>query len=199
MDKLVGLVILAAGASTRLGQPKQLLTYRGRSFLYNAVEVAFSSTCSPIIVVLGADAQQLRPEISQFPVQVVENRQWREGISASIRVGIQALKATPGKIEAAVLMLCDQPFVSSQIINQLVEAHRLTGKPIVASEYAKTLGVPALFSHTFFPELMALKGDQGAKLLIRKYPHQVLAVPFPEGAIDIDTPHDYELFQTLID
>lgn len=153
----VGIVILAAGASTRMGKPKQLLPYRGRSLLSHTVEVAIASVCRPIVVVLGADAEQIRQEVNQFPVQVVENFWWTEGMSASIRCGIQTLAATSQTTEAVVIALCDQPFISAQVINHLVETHRLTGKPIVASEYAGTLGVPALFSRNFFSELMSLK------------------------------------------
>jgi len=194
-----GLVILAAGASTRMGRPKQLLLYQERSFLCHVVETAVASICQPIVVVLGAHAEQLKHEVSQLPVQVVENARWAEGMSSSIRAGILSLCAVPEKIEAAVLMLCDQPFVSPQIINQLVEAYHFTGKPIVASAYAETLGVPALFSSTLFSELMTLTEAEGAKKIIMKYTHEVLSVPFPEGVIDIDTPKDYEQLRTMTD
>lgn len=194
----VGIVILAAGASTRLGTPKQLLPLHGRSFLRHAAETALASVCQPIIVVLGAYAERLRQEVENLPVQVVENLRWAEGMSSSVGAGIAALEATSDKISAVVLTLCDQPFVSAQVINQLVKAYHVTGKPIVASEYAGTLGVPALFSRTFFSELKALTRGEQAKKVIRKHAHEVFGVPFPEGAIDIDTPNDYEQFQTMI-
>lgn len=194
----VGVVILAAGASTRMGTPKQLLPLQGRSFLRQAAETALASVCQPIIVVLGAYAEQLRQEVENLPVQVVENLRWAEGMSSSVWAGVAALDATPDKISAVVLTLCDQPFVSAQVINQIVEAYHVTGKPIVASEYAGTLGVPALFSRTFFSELKALRRGEGAKQVITKHAHEVFGVPFPEGAIDIDTPKDYEQFQSMI-
>lgn len=193
----IGIIILAAGASTRMGTPKQLLRYQGYSLLRHTVEVAVASVCRPIIVVLGAYAQQIQPEISQLRVQVVENLQWTEGMSASIRVGIQALSAAQ-EIEAVILALCDQPFVSTQIINQLVKAYYSTNKSIVACEYAKTLGVPALFSYPLFSELMVLKGGEGAKQVIKKYTQEVIGVSFPEGATDIDTPKDYEQFLNMV-
>ncbi len=102
------------------------------------------------------------------------------------------LNALTDNIEAVVLTVCDQPFVSAQIINQLVEAYYYTGKPIIASEYSGTSGVPALFSHRFFLELTDLKETEGAKQIIKKYSHEVFSIPFPEGAIDIDTPNEYE-------
>lgn len=187
----IGIVILAAGASTRMGTPKQLLRYQEYSLLRHTVEVAVASVCRPIIVVLGAYAQLIQPEISQLPVQVVENLQWTEGMSSSIRVGIQVLKTSP-EIEAVIVALCDHPLISTQIINRLVEAYHSTNKPIIACEYAQILGVPALFSHRLFSELLALKGSEGAKQVIKKHPQEVFGVFFPEGTTDIDTPKDYE-------
>jgi molybdenum cofactor cytidylyltransferase len=191
----VGLIILAAGASTRMGTPKQLLSYQGRSFIRHMAEVAIASVCQPIAVVLGANAQQIKPEVSELPVQIVDNQQWAEGMSTSIRVGIEALLAVNQNLEAVVIALCDQPFVSSQMVNQIVEAYHFTGKPIIASEYAGTLGVPALFSRLLCSELMALKSTEGAKQLIKRHINEVFSIPFPDGAIDIDTPNDYEQLQ----
>ena len=190
----IGIIILAAGASRRMGTPKQLLLHQGRSFLSYIVEVAIASMCHPIVVVLGANAEQIKSEVS-FRVQVVENTRWTEGKSSSIVVGMQAL--VNQNIEGVAITLCDQPFVSTQIIAQLIAAYRLTGKSIVASEYAGTLGVPAFFSRAFFPELMTLGATEGAKHLIRRHSDQVFSVPFPEGEIDIDTPTDYQQFQTM--
>ena len=195
----VGLIILAAGASTRMGSPKQLLPYQGRSFIRHITEVAIASLCQPIAVVLGAHAERIKPEISQFPIQIVENQQWAEGMSTSIRVGLEALLAMNPNLEAVAIALCDQPFVSSPILERIVEAYHLTGKPIIASEYSGTLGVPALFNRTLFSELMTLKSTEGAKKLIKKHIHEVFSVSFPEGVIDIDTPKDYEQLQTLIE
>lgn len=193
----VGLIILAAGASTRMGTPKQLLLYQGCSLIRHVTENAIASVCEPIIVVLGANAERIKPEINQLPIQIVENQQWTEGMSASIRVGLEALLAVNQNLEAVAIALCDQPFVSSQTFNRIIEAYRVTGKPIIASEYSGTLGVPALFNRALFSELMALKSTDGAKKLIKKHMHEVFSVPFPEGAIDIDTPKDYEQLQTV--
>lgn len=188
----VGTVILAAGASTRMGTPKQLLPYQGSNLLAHTVKAALTSVCRPIIVVLGAHAQQIMQEISQFPVQVIENRQWSEGMGSSIRTGMNTLNAVPESIDAVVLMLCDQPFISCKIINKIVDVYYSTNKPIVAAEYSGTFGVPALFSHTFFSELATLECMEGAKQVIAKHSRDVFCVPFSQGAIDIDTPQDYE-------
>ncbi|MFE1746883.1 NTP transferase domain-containing protein [Coleofasciculus sp. H7-2] len=194
---VVGLIVLAAGASTRMGTPKQLLLYQGRSFLRHTAEIAIASICQPIVVVLGANAERMKPEVNLLPVQIVENPQWAEGMSSSIRVGIEALANLNQNLEAVAIALCDQPFISSQLLNQIVEAYHLTRQPIIASEYAGSLGVPALFSRTLFPELMSLKTTVGAKQIIKKYSSEVFRLPFPEGVIDIDTPKDYQKFQAI--
>lgn len=195
---MVGLMILAAGASIRMGTPKQLLPYQGRSFIRHITEIAIASVCQPIAVVLGANAEQIKPEISQLPVQIVENQQWEEGMSASIRVGLEALLAVNQNLDAVVIALCDQPFVSSQTLNRIVEAYQVTGKPIIASEYAETFGVPALFKRTLFSELISLNSSEGAKQLIERHIHEGFSILFPDGAIDIDNPTEYEQLQTLI-
>lgn len=188
----IGLVILAAGASARMGTPKQLLRYREQSLIRHVIEVAIASVCHPIIVVLGANAECIKLEIESLDIQLIENPLWVEGISTSVRTGVEALKASNLDVEAVVLMVCDQPFVSTQLINQLVENYRTTGRLIVASEYAGTLGVPALFHRSLFPELTALGGDVGARRVIKQHTLEAFGIPFPEGAIDLDTPQDYE-------
>ncbi|MEH1939223.1 MAG: nucleotidyltransferase family protein [Nostoc sp.] len=188
----VGLIILAAGAATRMGRPKQLLSYQGRSLILHAVEVALASFCQPIIVVLGAYIEEIKPELMPKPVQIVENSQWQEGMSSSIRVGINALLATNSKLDAAIVSLADQPLVYPQVFNQLIQCYQDTQKIIIASKYNETVGVPALFSNALFPELMQLEGAKGAKALIQKYTDTRLLVAIPEAAIDIDTPDDYE-------
>ena len=188
----IGLIILAAGAATRMGRPKQLLSYQGRSLILHAVEVALASMSQPIIVVLGAYVEQIKPELMLKAVQVVENSQWQEGMSSSIRAGISMLLKTNSKLDAVIISLADQPLVSPQIFNQLIQSYQETQKVIIASKYNETTGVPALFSNALFPELMQLEGDKGAKALIQKYIDTGLILLIPEAAIDIDTPDDYK-------
>ena len=187
----IGIVILAAGSSTRMGTPKQLLRYQGRSLLRHTIEVAIASVCQPIIVVLGAYAQLIKPDISKLSIQIVENLQWTKGMSSSIQVGIQEIKTSYQEVEAVIVTLCDQPFISTEIINQLALAYHSTSQPIIACEYAETLGVPALFSDRLFLELMTITGGEGAKQVIKKHSQEVFSIFFPEGATDIDTPKEY--------
>ncbi len=192
-----GLVILAAGASTRMSRPKQLLLYRGQTLIRRAVESALTSVCRPIVVVIGAHAELVKNELEHLPVLVADNAEWQQGMSSSIRIGIETLITCGEEMEGAVIMLCDQPFVTAGVVNALVEARRKTGKMIVASAYGEARGVPAFFSRQFFPEITALKANDGARQVIANHPDDVATISFAEGAIDVDTPRDYELLETV--
>ena len=192
----VGAVILAAGASTRMGRPKQLLQFGGKAMLRRAASVALKAGCRPVVVVTGANATASRKALRGLDVQEAENQQWESGISSSVRVGIEAVITASPQIAAVVLMLCDQPFVTREIIAQLVAAHRETGRSIVASGYGGSYGVPALFGKAHFAELTTLKGAAGAKQVIQKHLPKVHLLPFPEGEIDIDTPDDLARLQS---
>jgi molybdenum cofactor cytidylyltransferase len=183
---VIGLVVLAAGASVRLGRPKQLLRHGGRSLLRAAAEEAVRSGCKPVVVVLGAEAERLEPELHGLDVSVVVNTRWREGMSTSVQAGIEAL----GAVDAAVMMLCDQPFVTAPLLRRLVEAHE-QGRRLAACEYGGGLGVPALFDRALFPELQALEGDKGARKVLAAHAAEAARIPFPEGAVDVDTLEDY--------
>jgi molybdenum cofactor cytidylyltransferase len=192
----IGIILLAAGESSRMGEPKQLLRYEGETLLSRAVRVALETLCRPIVVVLGARAEDLRREIEGTGALAVFNQSWEEGMSSSIRCGLRAMEeAARGDVEAIVLMLCDQPHVESNVIERLVEAYRASRAPVVASEYGagtgKTLGAPALFSRALFAELMALSGAEGAKRVITRHASRAVAVAVPEAAFDVDTPDDY--------
>ncbi len=173
-----------------MGQPKQLLPYQGHSLLRYMASVALHSCCHPITVVLGSQADRIRLEIDDLPLQIVDNERWVEGMGISIQAGLTfALNHT---LDAVVIMLCDQPYVTSHLLNQLVESYQVTRRSIVASAYANALGVPALFSQKLFPQLLTLEANAGAKYLLERYRDQVYRLPFAEGAVDVDTPADYE-------
>lgn len=178
-----GLILLAAGASTRLGQSKQLLPFRGRSLLRHAAETALATSCRPVVVVLGASAELLRTQLAGLPLQTVFNPLWSEGVASSIRAGLETLTA-----DAVLFTLCDQPLVTSEMLERIINRHRRGGAEIVASEYNGTIGVPALFSRSYFPDLAALKGDAGAKRILLQVPARVARVPLPEAAFDVDRP-----------
>ena len=187
---MTGIIILAAGSSSRLGQPKQNLLYKGKTLLKNAIDTASSSLCKPVIVVLGANADVIKPTIENLPVSILQNEEWREGMASSIRLGITELKKIEPKATSVVLMLCDQPFVNAESINKLVQSQSKKG--IVACAYNDTIGVPVLFDKFYFDELLKLKGQEGAKALLTKYPDDIAKIDFPLGSVDIDTIADYE-------
>ncbi|VEP18299.1 conserved hypothetical protein [Hyella patelloides LEGE 07179] len=191
----VAAIILAAGASRRMGQPKQLLLYQGQTLLGYITKCATASSCSPVIVILGANANKIEPEIAQLPIKIVKNPQWNEGISSSIRCGIAYIKKQFLNIDGVVFLTCDQPFISAEIIDRLIDVYHSNNKLIIASQYEKTKGIPALFPRRFFSELIELKGDRGAKKIINKYPKLVDKIDFPQGEIDLDT---FENYQHLI-
>lgn len=186
-------VVLAAGGSTRMGSPKPLLQYRGRSLLHRAVDAATRGGCAPVIVVLGAAAHALRPELAGLPVEVAVNEHWEEGLGSSIRIGIEMLVARRTDVDAALLLPSDLPHLSASVVRQMLAAALDGGHaPIVACEYAGTTGVPALFHRRWFDELCALRGDRGAKLVLLAHPDALVRVPWPEGALDVDEPSDHE-------
>jgi molybdenum cofactor cytidylyltransferase len=190
----VGLILLAAGSSTRMGCPKQLLRYGDRSLIIHMIEVALASQCQPIIVVLGAYADRIESEINHFPIQIVRNSSWAEGMGVSIQIGVKAVCARLEAPEAVILMLCDQPLISAQLLDRLILKYQTSGKPIIASTYADTIGVPALFSRALYAELISLKSSAGAKQVMLQHYSDVETIAFPEGAIDLDTPIDYQQF-----
>jgi molybdenum cofactor cytidylyltransferase len=188
----VGLILLAAGPSSRLGQPKQNLRYEGETLLQRAVYTAMASVCKPLVVVLGANADTLQANLHNLPVQIVRNSQWPEGMASSIREGIAAMNEHTPNLDGAIMMVCDQPFVTTVLLDEMVRQKRLHGHTIIACAYQDTLGTPALFDKKFFPELMALEGQEGAKKLLFQHAEVVIPLDFPLGNFDIDTPQDYE-------
>jgi molybdenum cofactor cytidylyltransferase len=187
----IGIVILAAGGSRRMGRPKQLLPFRERTLLRQAVETAVASMCRPILVVTGAHAELVSLELQSLPVLIAYNSAWASGIGSSLRLAIQTWGAIDA-MEGVVITLSDQPLVTADAVNRIVEAHYQTGKDIVASEYADTHGVPLFIGKRFFDEISALAGTEGAKRVIDRHLEEMTTVPLVEAAFDIDTPNDYE-------
>jgi molybdenum cofactor cytidylyltransferase len=188
----IGVIILAAGNSSRLGSPKQLLTYEGKTLLQQSLQLALDSIAHPVVVVVGAHADRINKETDFNSAHIVANADWQEGLASSIRCGINALLEIDPLTEGAVLMLCDQPYVTPGLINELIVTHQNTGKAIVASGYSDTLGVPALFHKSVFNLLLQLKDDAGAKGIIQRNRQDTAVVAFPKGDVDIDTEADYQ-------
>ncbi|MCX6134492.1 MAG: nucleotidyltransferase family protein [Ignavibacteriales bacterium] len=184
------IIILAAGNSSRLGLPKQLLQYHGMSLLRHAAETALATHPAEIVAVVGFESDRMRHELDDLPVHIVVNSTWQEGISSSIREGIESL---PPASDAGLLMLCDQPFVTTELLIRLITGCT-DSRPIAATGYEQTSGVPACFKRSLFPELMDLTGDRGAKRVIDKNPSRVATILFDAANIDIDTLEDYQKY-----
>ncbi len=185
----VALLLLAAGASTRMGQPKQLLPYRGRTLLRHAAETAVATGCAPIVLVTGALHETLVAEVAGLPIQAIHNAGWETGMASSIRAGLAAIAET--RPAAVLIMLSDQPLVTPELLRKLIARQQQTHATIVAAAYGDTLGVPAVFDQSVLADLRKLQGAQGANRLIASLGAAVGRVPFPAGLLDVDTPEQY--------
>lgn len=178
-----------------MGSPKQLLELAGRPLVIRALEAALASPAWPVVVVLGAHAEKIRPLLRPFPVLIAETPEWAEGMAASIRAGVTTLRQFSRALDGAVVALCDQPAFSADVIAQLVAAQRTTGRSIVAARYSGRNGAPALFLAEHFPTLAHLTGEAGARTLLNGDPTRVAAVELPALALDLDTPADVAAFR----
>jgi molybdenum cofactor cytidylyltransferase len=186
----IAAVILAAGASRRLGEPKQLVRIGNETLLERAVRVAREADCSPIVVVTGAEYQRVLAGSSLHNVTNVVNDKWQEGMSSSIRCGVEALRSIVGDLEGMIVMACDQPSVSAGHLQRLMYTRDLR-----ASGYAGRRGIPAFFPNEYFDVLMTLEGDKGARELLQSATFDML----PDGELDIDTVADLNRARQLFD
>lgn len=194
----VGILILAAGPSSRLGSPKQLLTYQHKSLLNHTIGAAKEAADGLVVVILGGNYELIKDHIEEKEVMITYNSQWEGGMSSSIRAGLYDLVKEHKDLDAVILAVCDQPFITATLFDTLILEANSSGKSIVASTYGETWGTPVLFAEKYFAELSMLKGKQGAKSMLAKYDDEVALVSFDKGEIDIDTPEDYtRLINTL--
>ncbi len=187
----VGAVILAAGSASRMGRAKQALQFDGQSLLRRASLAALGGGCSPVLVVTGAHAELSRAELNGLDVREVFNPHWQTGMASSIRTGLDGLLIAHPDATAAVFLVCDQPHVTAELISGLIAAHRGTQRPVIASSYGGSLGVPALFGRSLFARLARLEGSAGAKHVIEENAAHACFLPFPGGERDVDTLDDF--------
>ena len=188
-NKNIAIIILAAGSSSRLGRPKQLLELDGNTLLQKSITTALNVSKN-VIVVLGANENLIRPTISGSPIEIVLNKNWADGMSSSIRIGMSVLEKKEHK--AVLIMLCDQPYVDDFLLKKMISVFEKSKLPIVASEYEGKVGVPAIFDVSFFQKLKMLEGQKGAKILIMNNLKQIERFAFEKGKIDIDTEEDWK-------
>lgn len=187
-----GIILLAAGQSKRLGTPKQELLYHGDTLLRNAARSALELKAGATLVVTGNNTEALKEQLKDMEVQIVANTHFTEGMASSIRTGIHHLTASYPHLQHILIMVCDQPYVNTTHLRRLIHRQQTTGAAVTASYYEGRKGVPALFNHVLFHELMALTGDTGAKHIIESMGDAVALVDFPEGAADVDDMFSYQ-------
>lgn len=189
----LAILILAAGGSSRMGQPKQLLMLEGQTLIRRITERALTVS-NQVIVVLGASIEKIRPELSSMEVSIVENKDWESGLNSSLQVGLKQISADQSNCNSVLILLCDQVHVTSAYLNKLIKTHQKSGKMATASAYSNTIGVPVLFDLALFTNMASPSGDFGARHLLKSLNEKgkVTKVDFPEGAIDLDTMEDYE-------
>jgi molybdenum cofactor cytidylyltransferase len=182
-------ILLAAGASARLGRPKQLLPFRGTTLLRYVAEQAIASNANHVRVVIGAHHEVIRDQVSDLIVTVVDHQHWTGGLSTSIQAG---LATVPSDVDSVILMLGDQPRVTSDHLNALIEAQHATKKGLVASRYLRMPGAPALITRKYFGDIANLRGDAGAKTVLLLRGDDTAYVDLPGGEFDIDTEEDWK-------
>jgi molybdenum cofactor cytidylyltransferase len=193
-EPTIGIIILAAGSSTRMGQSKQLLSIEGEPLILRSVKAAIETQLKKIVVVLGSREEQHRAVIQNMPLDIIYNKAWQKGMGSSIKAGLDKLLTNNILCEAVIILVCDQPLLTTRHIQLLIEKYQHSKKPIVASRYSESDGVPALFSKHYFPVLLAMDDRFGAKKIIQEYQADVETILFPEGQIDLDTMEDYYTF-----
>lgn len=189
------IIILAAGASSRMGAPKQLLLVDGKSLIKRICDTAMDTTCHPIVAVLGANRSLIRKETERMPITVIDNPQWENGMSSSIKMGLAGAYMTEKAIEAAIFLTVDMPYVNAELINKMIQKAESDEKiEIVACKYDNQMGIPVLFKRTLFTDLLELTGDEGAKKVVTKNKDKTAYIDFPEGKLDLDTIDEYRNF-----
>lgn len=186
-----GIVILAAGNSLRLGKPKQLLEYKNSTLLKNTINQASLVSNATIIVVTGSGTEIIENDLDFPHIKTCFNSEWESGIATSIAKGLKELLLLCPDCRSCIFAVCDQPYITNIVFEDLIQHYENNEKGIIASSYAETLGTPVLFNEKYFDELLELEGDEGAKKIINQFSDDVIAVPFEKGNIDIDTMEDY--------
>lgn len=191
----IEVLIMAAGASRRLGQPKQLVKYQGQTLIRRIAEETLEANIGDATIITGYDHKKIESEINGLDVDTYFNVEWEEGLGASIRNGLRYVLALKPETNAILLTMVDQPFVDAAHLKKLANAYDPSRPMIIASAYSSTFGVPVLVDSFYFDMLKKLKGDEGGKKIFVNYLKNIVEIPFIQGAIDIDEKKD---LKTLI-
>jgi molybdenum cofactor cytidylyltransferase len=188
----IEILILAAGSSSRLGQPKQLLKFQGTTLIRRIVQEALNSGVGKVTVVTGYDNKKISAEIADMDISQFYNMDWKEGLGTSIRNGLTYLLAINPHLSAVILTMVDQPLVDAAHLKKLADTYDPSRPMIVASAYSGTFGVPVLVDSHYFDQLKTLQGDEGGKKIFAAHLENIIEIPFSGGAIDIDEEKDLQ-------
>ncbi len=190
-------IILAAGSSSRLGRSKQLVEIDGVPLLLKAASTALEAKFTNVVVVLGAHDDQHKKTIMHLHVEIITNTEWERGMGSSMKTGLEFVLKSRPKTNAVVVMVCDQPLLTSAHLAALRDTYKKNSSHIVASRYGNTIGVPALFDQTLFSDMLTIKDAQGAKAIIERHVEYVNTIDWEAGHLDIDTPADLKVLDSF--
>lgn len=193
----IGVIILAAGSSSRLGHPKQLVRFKGKSLLQQVIDLADSFKFDSKILVLGANSEEIIRNIDQRNFKIVINENWKEGMSTSIKTGLTESLKLENDLDQILILLSDQPFVNREKVEELIKIQLRSEYPASFCEYNDEVGVPAIFSNEVFSDLKDLRGDNGAKKLIVNNKFKFQTLKFEAGNFDVDTEEDVQLLKKI--
>lgn len=189
----IPIVILAAGASRRMGTVKQLLAWGDNTLLGHTIQIALKTNTNDVFVVLGANYHEIKNKISAFPITVIQNKNWKSGLGKSIACAVDHILNVKPKIDAVLICLADQPFIDSDFLNTLIQNFTPNTNQIIATSYKKDIsGVPVIFDKIYVSELSKLGDDKGAKILLEKYASLVKSFKPRLENVDLDYKEDYE-------
>jgi len=189
MKSKIAIIILAAGSSSRLGRPKQLILKDGETLIRSVAKMAMDLQEDRVLVITGAFDKEVRQSLEGLDITVIYNDEWQEGIASSIRKGIGQLEGMD--YEGALFLVCDQVKLNLPLLKEIVQSYRAGNSSVVCCRYGAQLGIPALFGAAHFQELLQLRGDRGAKALIQASDDKTI-IEFEEGIWDIDEPGDLQ-------
>jgi molybdenum cofactor cytidylyltransferase len=188
----IAILILAAGSSTRMGTPKQLLPWQGTTLLGNVIKNALAVSATNVFVVLGAHAKKIKKSVDTENIVFIENHNYKSGLGSSIACGIDHILKDDQEYQGALILLCDQPLLGSAYFGSIIDSFNKSGRGIVATAYGNKAGVPAIFGQTYFSELKLLNDDFGAKKIIGRFKEDLLTIKPKGKEQDLDTVEDYK-------
>ena len=192
MPSDIQILILAAGKGRRMGSTKQLLPYRSHTLIGNVIDLANSLSLGKPLVILGYEAEKISSSIDHTDADVRFNPNWQEGMGNTLAYGVKEGSALNPHLQAILVLLADQPRISKTHLLNLIKEYKLKKGLIISTKYPGGGGVPAIFDHSLFPNLMSLKGKEGARKLIRRFTNPVMLTPDKGEVSDVDTPEDYQ-------